>query len=248
MPPLVATGSRCNMQKLAEIYAGKAKSIYSTDNPDYVIVHFRDDASAFNGVKLAKLARKGMVNNAFNAFIMQYLEKAGIATHFVEKLNQTESLVRKVEIIPVECVVRNVAAGNLCKRYGIEQGLKLDPPLFEFFLKSDPLGDPPISEEHIRAFKWATPEEVAQLKALSYKVNDLLKPLFEKAGMTLVDFKLEFGRHKGNLLLADEFSPDGCRVWDTQTQKILDKDRFRQDLGDVVESYEEMAHRLGISV
>ena len=236
------------VQKLAELYSGKAKSIYATDNPDHVIVHFRDDTSAFNGVKLEKLARKGAVNNAFNAFIMQYVEKAGIATHFVEKLNPTESLVRKVEILPIECVVRNITAGNLCKRYGIEKGLELNPPLFEFFLKSDPLGDPPISEEHIRAFKWATPEEVIKLKALSFKVNDLLKPLFAEAGMTLVDFKLEFGRYKGQLLLADEFSPDGCRIWDTKTQKILDKDRFRQDLGNVVESYEEIAHRLGVPV
>jgi len=234
------------MQKLAELYAGKAKTVYQTDNPEYVIVHFRDDTSAFNGVKLEKLARKGAVNNAFNAFIMQHLEKAGIATHLVEKLNVTESLVRKVDIVPLECVVRNVAAGNLCKRYGIEVGRELNPPLFEFFLKSDPLGDPLVTVEHIQAFGWATPAEVVELKELSFKVNDLLKPLFAKAGLILVDFKLEFGRYQGKLLLADEFSPDGCRVWDAQTKKILDKDRFRQDLGDVIESYEEMARRLGV--
>lgn len=234
------------MQRGEPLYSGKAKSAYLTDDPEALILHFRDDTSAFDGEKTAKLARKGMVNNRFNAFIMERLEAAGIRTHFLKLLSDQESLVRRLEMLPVECVVRNIAAGSLCRRLGIEEGRDLEPPVFEFFLKSDPLHDPMINEYHIRSFGWAQPDEVEAMQRLSFRVNDVLKELFAQGGLLLVDFKLEFGRHHGELLLGDEFTPDGCRLWDAQTRKKLDKDRFRQGMGGVVEAYEEVAHRLGV--
>lgn len=236
------------MEKREVIYAGKAKTLYHTDNSDYLIAEFRNDTSAFDGIKKAQLERKGLVNNQFNAFIMQTLEKAGIETHFVKQFSETQSVVKKLEMIPVECVVRNFAAGSLCRRLGIEQGLALNPPLFEFFLKNDELHDPFIGEQHIRAFGWAKPEEIEQLKNLTYQVNDVLKPLFAAANLLLVDFKLEFGRFEGRLVLGDEITPDGCRIWDANTRESLDKDRFRKDLGNVVEGYEEVAKRLGLHI
>ncbi len=234
------------MEKRSELYAGKAKSVYYTDDPDYLILQFRNDTSAFDGEKVEQLERKGMVNNKFNAFIMQTLEQAGIPTHFERLLGDDESLVKHMEMIPVECVVRNVAAGSLVRRLGVEDGMSLNPPTFEFFLKNDALHDPMINESHILTFGWASEEEIAQMKQLTLRVNEVLKRLFDEAGMLLVDYKLEFGRFHGQVILGDEFSPDGCRLWDKQTRDKLDKDRFRQGLGGVVEAYEEVARRLGV--
>jgi phosphoribosylaminoimidazole-succinocarboxamide synthase len=234
------------MEKRQELYAGKAKSVYLTDDEDFVILSFRDDTSAFDGEKVEQLSRKGEVNNKFNAFIMDYLKEAGVPTHFEKRLNANESLVKSMKMIPVECVVRNVASGSLCRRLGVEDGLELNPPVFEFFLKNDALHDPMINEYHIETFGWAKTEDVATMKELTFKVNDALKKLFTDAGMILVDYKLEFGLFKGKVVLGDEFSPDGCRLWDAETRKKLDKDRFRQGLGGVIEAYEEVARRIGV--
>ncbi len=234
------------MEKRQALYAGKAKSVYATDHDDVVILSFRDDTSAFDGEKVEQLSRKGEINNKFNAFIMQYLESKGIPTHFEQQLNDTESVVKKMAMIPVECVVRNRAAGSLVRRLGVEEGMALTPPVFEFFLKNDALHDPMINEYHIQTFGWAKAEDVATMKTLTFKVNEALTALFADAGMILVDYKLEFGVFKGQILLGDEFSPDGCRLWDAQTLKKLDKDRFRQGLGGVIEAYEEVARRIGV--
>ncbi len=234
------------MEKREQLYAGKAKSVFATDDPKRVVMVYRNDTSAFDGKKLAQLDRKGMVNNKFNAFVMQKLQAAGIPTHFEQLLNDTESLVKKLDMVPLECVVRNYSAGSICRRYGLEEGLAVNPPTFELFLKSDKLGDPMVNESHALAFGWATQAQLDEMKALTYRVNDVLKKLFDDAGMMLVDYKLEFGTFEGELLLGDEFSPDGCRIWDKATRKKMDKDRFRQDLGDVIETYEEVGRRLGI--
>lgn len=236
------------MQKQAELYAGKAKTVYTTDQDDKLIIHYRNDTSAFDGEKVEQLERKGMVNNKFNAFIMQKLQQAGIDTHFESLYSDDESVVKKLDMLPIECVVRNVAAGSLCRRLGVEEGKDLNPPTFEFFLKNDALHDPMINDFHILSFGWASEEEIARMKELTFKVNDVLTKLFADAGMILVDYKLEFGRFNGELLLGDEFSPDGCRLWDKDTREKLDKDRFRQGLGGVVEAYEEVAHRLGVEL
>jgi phosphoribosylaminoimidazole-succinocarboxamide synthase len=236
------------MQRGDVLYSGKAKTVYLCDDPGALILHYRNDTSAFDGEKVEKLDRKGMVNNYFNAFIMQALEDKGIKTHFIKLLSDTDSLVRKLDMIPVECVVRNVAAGSICKRLGVKEGIDLKLPTFEFFLKNDPLHDPMINEYHIRAFGWATDQDVAEMKEYTFQVNDVLTELFAAAGLTLVDFKLEFGRNDDGLLLGDEFTPDGCRIWDSKTREKLDKDRFRRDMGGVVEAYEQVADRLGISL
>ena len=235
-----------DIEKGKLISSGKAKSLYETSNPDYYFMHYRDDTSAFDGVKKESLEGKGATNNKFNAFIMDILEKEGVPTHFERLLSETESLVKKLEMVPVECVIRNIAAGGICKRLGIEEGLDLNPPTFEFFYKDDELHDPMINEYHIESFNWATENQVDQMKKKTFQVNEILKNLFADAGMILVDYKLEFGSFKGELLLGDEFTPDGCRVWDSHTREKLDKDRFRQDLGDVVESYQIIAKKLGI--
>ena len=235
------------MEKREQLYAGKAKSIFKTDDPDHLIMLFRNDTSAFDGKRIEQLERKGMVNNKFNAFIMGKLQEAGIPTHFVRLLSDTESLVKKMEMIPVECVVRNIAAGSLVRRLGISEGLELNPPTFELFLKNDALGDPMVNESHVQAFGWATPEQLARMKELTFKINTILKALFASGNMLLVDFKVEFGLHNGEVILGDEFSPDGCRVWDKDTREKLDKDRFRQNLGNVVESYEIVGKRLGLT-
>ena len=234
------------MEKKAELCKGKAKSVYYTDDDDYLIIHYRNDTSAFDGERIEQLDRKGMVNNIFTAFIMEKLEQAGIKTHHVKLISDDEALVKKLDMLPIECVVRNLAAGSICKRLGVEEGVDLNPPTFEFFLKNDALHDPMINEYHIRSFGWATDDDIEQMKVLTFQVNDVLKKLFADAGMLLVDYKLEFGRFKGELLLGDEFSPDGCRLWDVKTREKLDKDRFRQGLGGVIEAYEEVGHRLGI--
>ena len=235
------------MEKRELLYTGKAKSVYTTDEADYLILVFRDDTSAFDGKRIEQLARKGRVNNAFNAFIMQKLAEAGIETHFERLLNPNEVVVKKLNMIPVECVVRNYAAGSLVRRLGVTEGLELNPPTFELFLKNDALGDPMINESHAKSFGWATEEQSARMKELSFQVNNVLKELFSAGNMLLVDFKLEFGVFHDRIILGDEFSPDGCRLWDKETRKKLDKDRFRQGLGDVVEAYEEVGHRLGIT-
>jgi phosphoribosylaminoimidazole-succinocarboxamide synthase len=236
------------MQKLAELYSGKAKTVYATDDADRVIMHFRDDTSAFDGQKIVQLARKGMVNNKFNAFIMGKLAEAGVPTHFDRLLSDNESLVKKMEMIPIECVVRNIAAGSLCRRLGIPEGTELSPATLEFFLKNDALHDPMVNEYHIRSFNWATDAEVEHMKDLTFRANHVLKTIFLEADILLVDYKLEFGRFHGEVVLGDEFSPDGCRLWDAATRKKLDKDRFRQDLGNVIEAYEEVARRLGVDL
>ena len=235
------------MEKRDELYAGKAKSVYRTDGPQRLILHFRDDTSAFDGKKKESLARKGMVNNKFNAFIMEKLQAAGIPTHFEKLIADDECVVKNLEMIPVECVVRNVAAGGLVRRLGVEEGQALTPPTFELFLKDDAHGDPMINESLAETFGWATPEQLATMKALTFKVNDVLKQLFLDGGMLLVDYKLEFGLFDGEVMLGDEFSPDGCRLWDANTREKMDKDRFRQGLGGVIEAYEEVGRRIGIT-
>jgi len=236
------------MQRGQELYSGKAKSVYSSDRDDALILYFRDDTSAFDGEKIEQLDRKGMVNNKFNAFIMQHLQSEGIKTHFLELLSDDESLVRKLDMFPIECVVRNVASGSLCRRLGVEDGIDLNPPTFEFFLKNDALHDPMINEYHIESFGWADAESIATMKAETFRVNTILSTLFADAGMILVDFKLEFGRQGDNILLGDEFTPDGCRIWDAETREKLDKDRFRKGLGGVIEAYEQVAQRLGLNI
>ena len=236
------------MEKKAELYRGKAKSVYTTDDPSRLVLLFRNDTSAFDGQRIEQLDRKGMVNNKFNHFIMTKLEEAGIPTQMDRLLSDNEVLVKKLDMVPVECVVRNVAAGSICRRLGVEEGLALNPPTFEFFLKNDALHDPMVNEYHIRSFGWATDEQVARMKELTFKVNDVLKQMFDEAGLILVDYKLEFGVFEGQIVLGDEFSPDGCRLWDKVTRQKLDKDRFRQGLGGVIEAYEEVAHRLGVNL
>ncbi|MAM57098.1 MAG: phosphoribosylaminoimidazolesuccinocarboxamide synthase [Salinicola sp.] len=235
------------MQKRDLLYAGKAKSVYLSDDPQRLVLHFRDDTSAFDGKKKEALERKGMVNNKFNAFIMEKLQAAGIPTHFEQLLSDTECVVKKMEMIPVECVVRNLAAGGLVRRLGVEEGIALNPPTFELFLKNDEKGDPMINESLAETFGWATPQQLATMKTLTFRVNDVLKQLFLDGGMLLVDYKLEFGLFEGEIVLGDEFSPDGCRLWDAETREKLDKDRFRQGLGGVIEAYEEVGRRLGMT-
>ena len=237
------------MEKRQELYRGKAKTVYATDDPQRLIMHYRDDVSAFDGAKLAKLELKGETNNKINAYVMGKLGAAGVPTHFVRVINERESLVKAMKMIPVECVVRNVCAGSMAKRYGIEEGTRLPEPIFEFFLKSDALHDPLVNEDHIRVLGWATPGEIGEMKAITHKVNAVLKPLFAAAGIDLVDYKLEFGhlveQPDGALVLGDEFTPDGCRLWDAKTGEKMDKDRFRRDLGTVIDHYREVAQRIG---
>lgn len=235
------------MEKRTELYTGKAKSVYTTDDPDLMVMEFRNDTSAFDGKKLAQLDRKGMVNNKFNAYIMGVLEDAGVPTHFVRRLSDTDSLVKCLKMIPLECVIRNVAAGSLTRRLGIAEGTDINPPTFELFLKNDELHDPMVNEYHARSFGWADDKTLDRMKELTFRVNDVLKKLFDDAGMILVDYKLEFGVSHGEVVLGDEISPDGCRIWDKETREKLDKDRFRQDLGNVIESYELVGQRLGIA-
>jgi phosphoribosylaminoimidazole-succinocarboxamide synthase len=234
------------IEKQLKLYSGKAKTVYTTDDPTLLILHFRDDTSAFDGRKIEQFTRKGEINNRSNAFIMEKLAGAGIPTHFEQLLNAQESLVKRLKMLPIECVVRNIATGSLCQRLGVKEGLDLDPPVFEFFLKNDALHDPMINEYHIRTFNWASMEQVERMKEYTFKINDILKRLFLDAGLLLVDYKLEFGDFQGQLVLGDEFTLDGCRLWDVETREKLDKDRFRHGLGGLIEAYEEVARRLGI--
>jgi phosphoribosylaminoimidazole-succinocarboxamide synthase len=237
------------MEKIKEITKGKAKSLFTTSNDNQLVMHFSDDTSAFDGKKKEALLGKGTVNNQFNAFIMDHLEKSGVETHHIKVLNNNDSLVHKLDMFPIECVIRNRASGSICRRLGTKDGLILENPLFEFFLKDDDLGDPLINDEHIISFGWANKEQILQMKELTYKVNTILKELFINSNLILVDFKVEFGLSaEGKILLADEFTPDGCRLWDSETLKKMDKDRFRQGLGDVVESYHQVADRLGMNI
>ncbi|EMJ9775948.1 phosphoribosylaminoimidazolesuccinocarboxamide synthase [Morganella morganii] len=236
------------MQKHAELYRGKAKTVYTTDNPDLLILEFRNDTSALDGERIEQFDRKGMVNNKFNHFIMGKLEAAGIPTQMERLLSDTEILVKKLDMVPVECVIRNRAAGSLVKRLGVEEGMVLNPPIFDLFLKNDAKHDPMINESYCETFGWVSRENLAEMKRLSYIANDVLSRLFDDAGLILVDFKLEFGLYKGQVVLGDEFSPDGSRLWDKETLDKMDKDRFRQSLGGLIEAYEEVARRLGVAL
>ena len=227
---------------------GKAKSLYHTDDPSKLIMEYKDDTSAIDGKKIEQIAGKGTVNNRFNSHIMEHLKKNDVPNHHLEVSNPNESIVLSLDMFPIECVVRNFAAGSICKRLGLEEGMKMDPPIFEFFYKDDDLGDPLINDCHITAFGWAKEKDIEVMKELTLKTNSILVSLFDAADLILVDFKIEFGLVDGKILLGDEFTPDGCRVWDKETKKKLDKDRFRLGLGDVVESYQEIAHRLGIDL
>ncbi len=234
------------MEKRDELYRGKAKSVFKTDDADYLVLEFRDDTSAFDGKRLEQLDRKGRVNNQFNAFIMTKLAEEGIETHFEKLLSPTECLVKYMKMIPLECVVRNRAAGGLCRRLGVEEGAELSPATFELFLKNDELGDPMVNESHAETFGWASQDQIEEMRTITYRVNGVLRKLFDTGNMILVDYKLEFGIFQGRIFLGDEFSPDGCRLWDKDTMEKLDKDRFRQGLGNVIESYEAVGQRLGM--
>lgn len=238
------------MNRRRRIYEGKAKVLYEGPEPGTLIQHFKDDATAFNNQKVDRIDGKGVLNNRISEFVFLRLNEIGIPNHFIRRLNMREQLIREVEIIPVEVVVRNVAAGSLSKRLGLEEGTALPRSVIEFYYKSDELGDPMVSEEHITAFGWANTQEIDDMMALSIRVNDFLSGLFLGVGIRLVDFKLEFGRLWDNdlmrIVLADEISPDNCRLWDIETDEKLDKDRFRRDLGGLVEAYQEVARRLGI--
>jgi phosphoribosylaminoimidazole-succinocarboxamide synthase len=234
------------MEKRSELYSGKAKTVYTTADADRLVLFFRDDTSAFDGQKVEQFPRKGEINNKINAFIMKKLAAAGIPTHFERLLSAQESLVKRLTMFPIECVVRNLATGSLCRRLGIQEGLDLEPPVFEFFLKNDALRDPMINEFHIRTFNWASKEQVQWMEEYTFKANDILKPLFFEVGLLLVDYKLEFGDFQGQVVLGDEFTLDGCRLWDATTRQKFDKDRFRQGLGGLIEAYEEVGRRLGV--
>jgi phosphoribosylaminoimidazole-succinocarboxamide synthase len=238
------------MTRRKKIYEGKAKILYEGPEPGTIIVHFKDDATAFNAQKKAVIEGKGVLNQRISEFIFTRLNELGIPTHFLRSLNMREQLVREVEIVPLEVVVRNVAAGSLAKRLGIEEGQPLPRSIIEFYYKNDQLGDPMVSEEHITAFNWASPQEIDDMMHMAIRINDFMSGLFLGIGIKLVDFKIEFGRLYENdmmrIVLADEISPDSCRLWDIKTQDKLDKDRFRRDMGGLVEAYQEVARRLGI--
>ncbi len=234
------------MNKLTMCYEGKAKKVYETKNENRFIVEYKDDATAFNGQKKGSIAGKGVVNNRMSNLMMQLLEKNGIPTHYIEELSDRETLVKKVSIVPLEVIIRNRAAGSFSKRYDVPEGTLFDAPTFEFSYKNDDLGDPLINESHALAMKLATPEEIETIRGYAYAVNDCMKQFFASIGITLIDFKLEFGRlADGSIVLADEISPDTCRFWDSATGEKLDKDRFRRDLGNVEGAYEEMMRRVG---
>ena len=233
------------MQKLEQIYEGKAKRVYKTDDPELYIVDYKDDATAFNGLKKGTIAGKGIINNQMSNRLMQMIERKGVPTHFVKELSKRETLVKKVSIVPLEVIVRNIAAGSFSKRYGVEEGMVFDEPVIEFSYKNDALGDPLLNTDHALALKVATRAEIDAIKSYALQINSILKAFWTECGVTLVDFKLEFGKTAdGSVILADEISPDTCRLWDTATGKKLDKDRFRRDLGGVEEAYAEIMKRL----
>ena len=233
------------MEKKEQLYEGKAKKVFATEDPGLLIVSYKDDATAFNGLKKGTISGKGVINNQMSNRLMAMLESKGVPTHYVEELSQRETLVKKVSIVPVEVIVRNIAAGSFSKRYGVEEGVVFEKPTIEFSYKNDDLGDPLLNTYHALALKLATPEEIAVIESYSFRVNEILKEFWRSCGVTLVDFKLEFGRlQDGTIVLADEISPDTCRLWDSQTGEKLDKDRFRRDMGGVEEAYNEIMQRL----
>ena len=233
------------MVKGEQLYEGKAKKVFATDDPELLLVSYKDDATAFNGLKKGTIAGKGVINNKMSNALMQYLEKKGIPTHYVEEINDRDTLVKKVQIVPLEVIIRNIAAGSFSKHYGVEEGTLLKAPTIEFSYKNDELGDPLINDYHALALGLATQEEIDTIKKYAFKVNEELKAFWKSCGVTLVDFKLEFGRlSDGTIVLADEISPDTCRLWDSKTGEKLDKDRFRRDLGGVEDAYREIMGRL----
>ncbi len=232
------------MEKKEQLYEGKAKKVFATEDPDLVIVSYKDDATAFNGQKKGTISGKGAVNNRMTNYMFGLLEKAGVPTHLVEELNDRETVVKKVEIVPLEVIVRNVAAGSFSKKLGIEEGRKLSCPTLEFSYKNDDLGDPFINDYYALALDLATKEEIETISKYAFMVNDFMVDFFKKLGVDLIDFKIEFGRFHGKILLADEISPDTCRFWDSETHEKLDKDRFRRDMGGVEDAYQEMMKRV----
>src|SRR6266851_1852036 len=260
LPPYsgrMAGGVRClhrsrKMSRRRRIYEGKAKTLFEGPEPGTIVQYFKDDATAFNNQKKGTITGKGVINNRISEFLMTKLGEIGVPTHFIRRLNMREQLIRQVEIIPLEVVVRNVAAGSFAKRFGVEEGTQLPRSIMEFFYKNDALGDPMVTEEHITAFGWATPQDLDDIMALAIRVNDFLFGLFLGCGIKLIDFKVEFGRlyedDMVRIVLADEISPDSCRLWDLTTNEKMDKDRFRRDLGKVEEAYQEVARRLGILI
>ena len=233
------------MDKKEQLYEGKAKKVFATENPELYIVEYKDDATAFNGLKKGTIAGKGVINNRMTNLLMQMLEKKGIPTHFVEEISDRQTIVKKVSIVPLEVIIRNISAGSFAKNYGVEEGIVFEQPTIEFSYKNDALGDPLINEYHAIALKLATPEEVETIKKYAFAVNEALKEYFKALNINLVDFKLEFGKlSDGTIVLADEISPDTCRFWDRTTKEKLDKDRFRRDLGGVEDAYKEVMKRL----
>ena len=232
------------MEKKEQLYEGKAKKVFATENPDYVIVDYKDDATAFNGLKKGTIGGKGIINNKMSNLMMKLMEENGIETHLVEELSDRETLVKKVQIVPLEVIIRNVAAGSFSKRLGVEEGRPLSTTVIEFSYKNDELGDPLINSYHAMALDLATKEEIETIKAMAFKVNDVMKEFFKSINIDLIDFKIEFGRFHGRIVLADEISPDTCRFWDSTTHEKLDKDRFRRDLGGVEEAYAEIFKRI----
>ena len=232
------------MKKLGQLYEGKAKKVFATDDPDIVIVDYKDDATAFNGLKKGTIAGKGVINNKMSNMMFRLMEQHGIPTHYVEELSDRETAVKKVQIVPLEVIIRNTAAGSFSKRYGVPEGKKLPVTVLEFSYKNDDLGDPLINDYHALAMELATPEEIETIKKMAFKVNEIMKEFFKTLNIDLIDFKLEFGRFKGSIILADEISPDTCRFWDMTTGEKLDKDRFRRDMGGVEDAYKEVFARL----
>ena len=232
------------MEKRAQLYEGKAKKVYATDNADVVIVDYKDDATAFNGLKKGTIAGKGVINNKMSNMMFKIMESKGIPTHLVEELSDRETAVKKVEIVPLEVIIRNTAAGSFSKRLGVPEGKKLPVTVLEFSYKNDDLGDPLINDNHALAMELATPEEIETIKNMAFKVNEVMKEFFKTLNIDLIDFKLEFGRFHGQIILADEISPDTCRFWDMTTGEKLDKDRFRRDMGGVEDAYKEVFARL----
>lgn len=232
------------MKKLDMLYEGKAKKVYKTDDHSRYIIEYKDDATAFNGEKKGSISEKGIINNKMSSLLFKVLEEKGIPTHFEELINDREMIVKEVKILPIEVIVRNIAAGSLAKRLGLEEGIKMKNTVLEFCYKDDELGDPMINEYHISAIELASKDEIEKIKGYAFKINEILSKYFIAKDIVLVDFKLEFGIHKGEVILADEISPDTCRLWDKNTNEKLDKDRFRRDLGNVEESYKEVLERL----
>ncbi len=236
------------MQKMEMLYEGKAKKVYATDDPEICIVSYKDDATAFNGLKKGTITGKGVVNNRMSNFMFRLLEKQGIPTHYVEELSDRETAVKKVVIVPLEVIVRNTAAGSLSKRLGLPEGTPMKTPVLEYSYKNDELGDPMVNDYHIFAMELATREELAQIASMSFRINEIMVEFFKSVGVDLIDFKIEFGKTgDGKILLADEISPDTCRFWDVNTHEKLDKDRFRRDMGGVEDAYAEMMRRIGLA-